>query len=510
MHALPKFTKSLQFRIYAVLVLLFALLTTGTLIRSRVIGALDQLANAQVYAGQQGADAYLLASLARRLGAAADDTSRQNISQQIETTIAGFNQIEDAYRSGDSSLGLEALNQPDAMTLLDGLDQEWAAYRVLLQRYLAFDGVARSSLLSQIDDQSQAVFVFTQRLSDSLSVARQSEQTSAQQFTVGSIVAALAIVGLAVYFMTGIVRYIRLLAKNVVDYASGGLASRFPTTSITEIGQLGDALNDMAGNFERTISELEKAVIGALEAQERAERSDKVKSAFLASMSHELRTPLNAIINFTKFVAQGDLGPVNAEQKSTLGEVIDSGKHLLNLINDVLDMSKIESGSLTLFVQENVNVKDILLSILATGKSLAAEKPIEFRSNFSDDLPPIRGDKQRIRQIVLNMMSNACKFTEEGHIELRAYVKDSEMVIVVEDSGPGIAPEDQPAVFESFKQTTSGLRQGGGTGLGMPISKSLAEIHGGRLWLESVAGKGTTFFVALPIKSENLVPMTTS
>jgi signal transduction histidine kinase len=242
------------------------------------------------------------------------------------------------------------------------------------------------------------------------------------------------------------------------------------------------------------------------QARARAERSDQVKSAFLASMSHELRTPLNAIINFTRYVAKGSLGPINEEQVETLNEVVDSAKHLLNLINDVLDMSKIEAGSLNLFIEDNVNLNAILHSVTSTGKILIGEKPIELVSDVPDDLPIIRGDRQRILQILLNIMSNAAKFTEKGSIKIHARQANQEVIFSITDTGPGIDEKDQAAVFEAFKQTNTGLRQQSGTGLGMPISRNLAEAHGGRLWLESEAGKGSTFYVAIPIKSEKLVP----
>jgi signal transduction histidine kinase len=242
------------------------------------------------------------------------------------------------------------------------------------------------------------------------------------------------------------------------------------------------------------------------DAQAASERSDKVKSAFLASMSHELRTPLNAIINFTRYVAKGSLGPVNDEQIQILNEVVDSGKHLLNLINDVLDMSKIEADSLALFVEDDINMKSILNSVVFTGKSLLGEKSVEIQVEIEDEMPLIRGDRQRIMQVLLNIVSNACKFTSEGFIKIRAYQKDDNIICTIQDTGPGISPEDQEAVFQAFKQTSTGLRQGGGTGLGMPISRSLAEAHGGKLWLESKVGQGTQFHFSLPIRSEILLP----
>jgi signal transduction histidine kinase len=242
-------------------------------------------------------------------------------------------------------------------------------------------------------------------------------------------------------------------------------------------------------------------------AKEIAEQANATKSAFLAAMSHELRTPLNAIINFTKFVAKGAMGPVNDEQKETLEEVIDSGKHLLNLINDVLDMSKIGSGSLKLFVESDVDLRPVLQSVIAAGKTLIHEKPVSIEAVIADELPCIVGDRQRITQVLLNIMSNACKFTEQGQITLRAYSEDGHVFLSIADTGPGIAPEDQALVFEPFQQTETGLRQGGGTGLGMPISKSLVDAHGGRLWLDSQPGQGTTFYVALPVQSDKLEPL---
>jgi signal transduction histidine kinase len=238
-----------------------------------------------------------------------------------------------------------------------------------------------------------------------------------------------------------------------------------------------------------------------------AELANSVKSAFLASMSHELRTPLNSVINFTKFVAKGTVGPVNEEQVQMLNEVIDSAKHLLTLINDVLDMSKIESGTLNLFVEENIDLNPIINSVLATGRSLIADKPIKLGSNIAPALPLIRGDRQRILQILLNIMSNACKFTDEGTITIAARQQGDMIEVSVQDTGPGIAPDDQADVFEPFKQTDTGLRQAGGTGLGMPISKNLVEAHGGRMWLESVLGRGATFYVLLPVRSETLTPI---
>ena len=238
-------------------------------------------------------------------------------------------------------------------------------------------------------------------------------------------------------------------------------------------------------------------------AKEEAEHANSVKSAFLASMSHELRTPLNAIINFAKFLKKGIPGPMNEEQEELAGGIADSGQHLLNLINDVLDMSKIEAGSLKLYIESDINFSQIINTAIDYTSPLLAEKPVVIQKDMPDNLPLISGDRKRLLQILLNILSNACKFTEEGHVKISVQNNFDHFLVSVEDTGHGIAIEDTDHVFSSFAQTESGLRQGGGgTGLGMPICKKLVEAHDGRIWFESELGSGTTFFVELPLQTE--------
>ncbi|MDX2074924.1 MAG: histidine kinase N-terminal 7TM domain-containing protein [bacterium] len=232
---------------------------------------------------------------------------------------------------------------------------------------------------------------------------------------------------------------------------------------------------------------------------------DQMKSQFLASMSHELRTPLNAILNFTEFVSLGMLGQVNDKQKDALGKSLDSAKHLLALINDVLDMTKIEAGMMKLFIEDNIDLTQELNTILATSKTLLHDKPVVLIQDIDPDLPRLVGDKRRIRQILLNLMSNACKFTEKGSITLSVKKRHDELLFAVIDTGPGIAPQDQDVIFEPFRQTEHGIKHAGGTGLGLPITKKLVEAHGGKLWLESDKGQGASFYLTLPIHSETLI-----
>ena len=314
-------------------------------------------------------------------------------------------------------------------------------------------------------------------------------------------VLALTVIYFALYRFA--LRPINTLRATADKMIGGQYDQRIPVSGEDELGKLALTFNEMALAVQQREISLQSA-------REQAERSDQVKSAFLASMSHELRTPLNAVLNFTQFVIDGDTGPVNEFQVELLSQVVSSGKHLLNLINDVLDMSKIEAGSLKLFIEDNIDVNHILVNVVATGNSLLNGKDVEIRSEIAPNLPLIRADGQRILQIFLNIISNACKFTAAGHITVSAQVKDGQLITAISDTGPGIPAEDFDLVFEAFKQTKVGLQQGGGTGLGMPIARSLAEAHGGKLWMTSEVGKGTTFYVALPVESHQLTPTLTA
>jgi signal transduction histidine kinase len=233
-------------------------------------------------------------------------------------------------------------------------------------------------------------------------------------------------------------------------------------------------------------------------AREAAEQANKVKSQFLANMSHELRTPLNAILNFTGFVADGVLGPVNEKQADSLNKVVNSSQHLLSLINDILDLTKIEVGMMDLFIQD-VDMNAALESSVSTAKGLVKDKPIQLITDIEKDLPVIMGDRRRIRQVLLNLISNAVKFTPEGSVTISASRKDGDILITVSDTGIGIPADQTDTVFESFKQAKHDLPENPGTGLGMPISKAFVEAHGGKIWFESRVGVGTTFYVTLPI-----------
>lgn len=246
---------------------------------------------------------------------------------------------------------------------------------------------------------------------------------------------------------------------------------------------------------------------GQVKVAEELRALDTLKSQFLASMSHELRTPMNAILNFTEFMSMGMLGSVNEKQLDALDKILGSGKHLLALINDVLDITKVESGMMRLFVEDDVDLHQELAPVFSTAETLLKDKPVQFVKEVDAELPLMVGDKRRIRQILLNLVSNAVKFTDEGNVTVCVKRENGDMRFEVRDTGPGIALEDQEIIFEPFQQTETGIQHAGGTGLGLPISRRLVEAHGGKLWVESELGKGATFFVTLPIRSEALLQM---
>ncbi len=233
-------------------------------------------------------------------------------------------------------------------------------------------------------------------------------------------------------------------------------------------------------------------------AKDRAEAADRIKSAFLATMSHELRTPLNSIIGFTGILLQGIVGPLNDEQKKQLGMVRGSAQHLLSLINDVLDISKIEAGQLRM-TDEPFDLREALEKTVASARPLAEKKGLALSCAVSDGIDRITADRRRVEQVLLNLISNAVKFTERGSVTVECRSDGDQVRISVTDTGIGIRPEDRETIFQAFRQVDSGVnRRYEGTGLGLPISRRLVELMGGRIEIESEWGSGSTFSFSLP------------
>ncbi|MCG6918319.1 MAG: GAF domain-containing protein [Deltaproteobacteria bacterium] len=232
------------------------------------------------------------------------------------------------------------------------------------------------------------------------------------------------------------------------------------------------------------------------------EIASKHKSEFLANMSHELRTPLNAILGYTELILDKIYGNVPEQIQEVLERVEKNGRHLLSLINDVLDISKIEAGQLSLSLND-YSMKEVVQTVVTAVESLAAEKNLQLQVRVAPEVDRGKGDEQRISQVLLNLVGNAIKFTDEGKVEVEAITSKDTFVISVADTGPGLSEVDQQKIFEEFHQVdASSTRKKGGTGLGLSIAKKIVEMHGGRIWVESTLGKGSTFSFTLPVRVE--------
>ena len=229
------------------------------------------------------------------------------------------------------------------------------------------------------------------------------------------------------------------------------------------------------------------------------------KSQFLANMSHELRTPLNAILGYTELILDNIYGDTPDKMRGVLERIASNGKHLLGLINDVLDLSKIEAGQFTLSLTD-YSIKNVVQSVFSVVESLATAKKLALKTEVPLGLPSAHGDERRLTQVLLNLVGNAIKFTDKGEVAIRASVSDGSYTLSVRDTGPGIAETDQNKIFEEFQQAdSSATKKKGGTGLGLSISKRIVEMHGGRIWVESTVGYGSTFSFAVPLNVEQQV-----
>src|SRR5262245_28504685 len=219
-------------------------------------------------------------------------------------------------------------------------------------------------------------------------------------------------------------------------------------------------------------------------------------------MSHELRTPLNAVIGFSEVLADGMFGEINEKQAEYLRDILESGRHLLSLINDILDLSKIEAGRMEL-EPADFDLPSAIDNALILIRERATRRGITLGRTIDDRLGMLRGDEREVKQVLLNLLSNALKFTPEGgRINVSAHLQDGAAEIAVADTGVGIAPEDQEAIFEEFRQVGTADKKVEGTGLGLALSRKFIELHGGKIWVESELGRGSTFSFTLPLRRE--------
>ena len=284
------------------------------------------------------------------------------------------------------------------------------------------------------------------------------------------------------------------------DRLIGGLIVRrkepgkFPT-SVVKMLQTFAAQSVVAIHNAQLFREIE-------EKGQELEIANKHKSEFLANMSHELRTPLNAILGFTELIIDNIYGDVPEKIQEVLGRVEKNGRHLLSLINDVLDLSKIEAGRLKLSIND-YSMQGVIEAAVTSVEALAMEKKLDLKINIREDLAKGKGDEQRISQVILNLLGNAIKFTDQGEVKVEAKISNGDYLVSISDTGTGLTAEDQQKIFEEFRQADgSSTRKKGGTGLGLSISKKIVEMHKGSIGVESTLGEGSTFWFTLPIRAE--------
>jgi signal transduction histidine kinase len=240
------------------------------------------------------------------------------------------------------------------------------------------------------------------------------------------------------------------------------------------------------------------------EARQAAVDERDMRARFMNNVSHELRTPLNAIVNFAYILAQGARGPLNEDQVDYLSRIQQSGRHLLDVLNDLLDLARIESGQFTLHL-ELADLRDVCEEAMNSAAGLIIERDIELKRDYPEEWPWVQVDKMRFKQVLINLLGNAAKYTDEGSITLRVRPEDDRLLISIIDTGAGIAPEYHEAIFQEFRQVDdTPARRRVGTGLGLPIARHLIERHGGQIALESVPGQGSNFTIILPLPQASL------
>jgi signal transduction histidine kinase len=280
---------------------------------------------------------------------------------------------------------------------------------------------------------------------------------------------------------------IQRIGARLAAIASGEFSGHVDVPNRDELGALAANVNRMNDELRRLYKELEAASLH--------------KSEFLANMSHELRTPLNAILGFSQVLRERTFGDINEKQKEYLDDILSSGNHLLSLINDVLDLSKVEAGQVELETAP-FSLREALESGVVMVRERATRDGVKIALSADLDVDTVKGDERRIRQVIFNLLSNAVKFTPAGGaVGVKAAQENGEVRVSIADTGPGIAAEDRERIFEEFQQTDAGIEQREGTGLGLALSKRLVELHGGRIWVESELGKGSTFVFTLPART---------
>jgi signal transduction histidine kinase len=316
-------------------------------------------------------------------------------------------------------------------------------------------------------------------------------------FAAASIVLAL---GLGFVISWSFILPVRQAEGFLGQVAKGDFSASIDVPNRDEFGALARQMNEMSRELHQLYDDQRRAAHQLQVLNAELEQASRAKSNFLASMSHELRTPMNAILGFTEMIRDGLYGDVPPEIQEPVSDIHTCGKQLLGLINNVLDLSKIEAGHMELALGEYL-VEDVVNTVKLSLRSLAVTKGLDFVTTVPPDLPLCLGDGKRITQCLMNLAGNALKFTREGRVEIRVELQGESLLFAVADTGIGIPADQVENIFEEFRQADATVsRDFGGTGLGLSITRKLVELHGGRIWVESLAGKGSTFFFSIPVR----------
>jgi signal transduction histidine kinase len=324
--------------------------------------------------------------------------------------------------------------------------------------------------------------------SDALIAQNATAYASSRNLFIGAALGAIVLALLLGFVLSwSLIGPIQRIDFRLAAIASGDFSGHVDVVNRDELGALAVNVNRMNDELQRLYKELEAA--------------SKHKSEFLANMSHELRTPLNAIIGFSQVLREGISGEINAKQEEYLEDILTSANHLLALINDVLDLSKVEAGQVELQIAP-FSLQEALERGVSMVRERATQDGVQVTLHANGNLDVVVGDERRIRQVIFNLLSNAVKFAPAGgQVDVKATQSNGEVTVSVADTGPGIAAQDLDRIFEEFQQTDVGASQAEGTGLGLALSKRFVEMHGGRIWCDSELGKGSTFRFTLPLRT---------
>jgi signal transduction histidine kinase len=414
-----------------------------------------------------------------------------------EPTIAKI--LRENNRFNDTLLRIEEAAPPEEREIIDRIRaaQEQVLTTVAdIANFIRDDKLAEAmalqrgkgvQLYAQIDELVQQVVTIEEGTMDTL---RQSVDAGRRRTFVllGTFVGASIALALVMGFVTSwsFILPVQEAERFLGEVEKGDFGTTITVPNRDEFGALAAHMNRMSGELRHLYEQLERASMA--------------KSDFVASMSHELRTPLNAILGFTELIVDGVYGDIPEGLKNTVSDINTCGKQLLALINDVLDLSKIEANRMELNLGDYA-VEEIVSRVRLSLGALAQEKGLEFQATTEDDIPTAHGDAQRLTQCLMNLTGNALKFTRQGHVEIRVERQGEMLLYRVSDTGIGIPPDQIQNLFTEFRQVDPTIaRDFGGTGLGLSITRKFVELHGGRIWVESQLGTGSTFLFIIPLR----------